>query len=152
VLWLALVDTHPDYLSHFLASMLIGGVGVGLALPAFTIAATRVLPPQRLATGIGAQTMFRQIGGTLGVAGFVAILGTPAASDVMSRYDATRWFMLATTLSAGLALMFIRPAAASKVGAQVGAQVGAAEPRLAVADAVGATPQFPPLTTAPPGP
>jgi MFS family permease len=146
VLWLTFVGVQPDYLSHFLPSMLIGGVGVGLALPAFTIAATRVLPPQLLATGIGAQTMFRQIGGTLGVAAFVAILGTPTAGDVMTRYDATRWFMLATTLGAGLALMFIRPAAASEAGAEV----GAAGPPPAVVDAVVATPQFPPLTTAPP--
>ncbi len=42
--------------------MLVGGAGVELALPSFTIAATRTLQPQLLATGIGAQTMFRQIG------------------------------------------------------------------------------------------
>jgi hypothetical protein len=60
--------------------MLIAGSGVGLALPAFTIAATATLAPQKLATGIGAQTMFRQIGSSLGVAAFVAILGTPTVS------------------------------------------------------------------------
>jgi EmrB/QacA subfamily drug resistance transporter len=136
VLWLTFVGVQPDYFSHFLPSMLIGGVGVGLALPAFTIAATRVLPPQLLATGIGAQIMFRQIGGTLGVAAFVAILGTPTASDVMTGYDATRWFMLATTLTAGLALMFIRPTAsdAATAGAPAATPSGAAPP-VEVADA-----------------
>ena len=94
--------------------MLVGGAGVGLALPAFTIAASRTLPPQLLATGMGAQTMFRQIGGTLGVAAFVAILGTPTAANVMTRYDATRWLMLATTLGAGLALTRIRPTPAER--------------------------------------
>jgi hypothetical protein len=73
-LFIALVGLHPSYLAAFLPGMLIGGAGVGLALPSFTIAATRTLKPQLLATGIGAQTMFRQIGGALGVAALVAIL------------------------------------------------------------------------------
>jgi EmrB/QacA subfamily drug resistance transporter len=121
-MWITLVGMRPDYLPRFLPNMLIGGIGVGLALPAFTIAATRTLPPQLLATGMGAQTMFRQIGGALGVAAFVAILGTPTAANVMTRYDATRWLMLATTLGAGVALTRIRPtpaelAAVSTAGA-----------------------------------
>ena len=80
--------------------MLIGGSGVGLALPAFTIAATSTLPPQKLATGIGAQTMFRQIGATLGVASFVAILGTPTTTTVIAAYNHTRWFMIGASAAA----------------------------------------------------
>jgi MFS family permease len=127
-LWIALVGTQPDYLPRFLPNMVIGGAGVGLALPAFTIAATRTLAPQLLATGMGAQTMFRQIGGTLGVAAFVAILGTPTAANVMARYDATRWLMLATTLAAGLALTRIRPAASERAAiSAAGAPAAAAD-------------------------
>jgi hypothetical protein len=107
-LFIALVGLHPSYLAAFLPGMLIGGAGVGLALPSFTIAATRTLKPQLLATGIGAQTMFRQIGGALGVAALVAILGTPSATDGLTRYDNTRWFMAASSLAAGLALTLIR--------------------------------------------
>jgi hypothetical protein len=90
--------------------MLVGGTGVGLALPAFTIAATATLPPARLATGIGAQTMFRQIGATLGVAAFVAILGTPTANTVIGAYNDTRWFMIGAAAAAAVALALIRPA------------------------------------------
>jgi hypothetical protein len=52
--------------------------------------------------------MFRQIGATLGVAAFVAILGTPAPDQVLGAYDETRWFMLAATAVAALALMPLR--------------------------------------------
>src|SRR5215469_2562505 len=87
---------------------LIGGSGVGLALPAFTIAATSVLPAHKLATGMGAQTMFRQIGATLGVAAFVAVLGTPTLGTVIGAYDGTRWFMIASAAAAAVALALIR--------------------------------------------
>jgi MFS family permease len=77
LLGIALLNLEPTYWTRFFPAMLIGGSGVGLALPAFTIAATSTLPPTKLATGIGAQTMFRQIGAALGVATFVAVLGVP---------------------------------------------------------------------------
>lgn len=115
-LWVALIGLEPTYWSRFFPAMLIGGCGVGLTLPAFTIAATSTLPPQKLATGIGAQTMFRQIGAILGVAAFVAILGTPTASTVIGAYNNTRWFMIAAAASAAVALAFVghrRPSPAS---------------------------------------
>jgi EmrB/QacA subfamily drug resistance transporter len=107
-LWIALIGLHPAYATRFLPGMLIGGAGVGLTLPSFTIAATRTLAPQRLSTGIGAQTMFRQIGGTLGIATFVAILGTPGGATVLTAFNHTRWFMIAAAACAALALGMIR--------------------------------------------
>jgi hypothetical protein len=97
--------------------MIVGGIGVGFALPAFTIAATRTLAPSLLATGIGAQSMFRQIGGALGVAAFVAILGTPTADTILARFDDTRWFMAATAIVASAALVFIKRPAPAAVAA-----------------------------------
>src|SRR5215831_9842800 len=107
-LWIALIGLQPDYWARFFPAMLIGGSGVGLALPAFTIAATATLPPHKLATGMGAQTMFRQIGATLGVAAFVAVLGTPTLGTVIAAYNHTRWFMLASAAAAAVALALIR--------------------------------------------
>ncbi len=108
ILWVALIGLDPTYWTYFFPAMLIGGSGVGLALPAFTIAATSTLPPHRLATGMGAQTMFRQIGATLGVAAFVAILGNPTAATVVGAYNDTRWFMIGCAATAALALAAIR--------------------------------------------
>jgi EmrB/QacA subfamily drug resistance transporter len=127
VMWVALIGLDPTYWTRFFPAMLIGGSGVGLALPAFTIAATSTLPPRKLATGIGAQTMFRQIGATLGVATFVAILGTPTATTVIGAYNNTRWFMIASAAAAAIALMLIRhqrpsPAPGAGPGTALGRQ------------------------------
>jgi EmrB/QacA subfamily drug resistance transporter len=124
------------YDTIFLPSMIIGGIGVGLALPSFTIAATRTLAPQLLATGIGAQSMFRQIGGALGVAAFVAILGTPSADSILGRFDDTRWFMAAAAIIASASLLLVKrpaPAAVPAPEATVGGQAAAP-------DAVSASP------------
>ncbi|GIH52356.1 drug resistance transporter, EmrB/QacA subfamily [Microbispora rosea] len=107
-MWVAFIGAEPAYWSLFFPAMLVGGGGVGLALPAFTIAATATLAPQTLATGIGAQTMFRQIGSALGVAAFVAVFGTPTAATVIGAHDDVRWFMIAAAAGAALALVFIR--------------------------------------------
>jgi MFS family permease len=75
-LWfLGRLGDQPHYLSEYFPGMLVGGIGVGLVLPALTTLATGTLPPARLATGIGVQTTFRQIGAALGLAAFVAIAG-----------------------------------------------------------------------------
>jgi len=108
VMWVALIGLDPTYWTRFFPAMIIGGTGVGLAMPAFTIAATSTLPPHKLATGNGAQTMFRQIGATLGIAAFVAILGTPTPATVVNAYNNTRWFMIAAAAAAAMALALIR--------------------------------------------
>ena len=107
-IWIEYIGVGRSYATIMLPMMITGGIGVGFALPSFTIAATRTLPPQLLATGIGAQSMFRQIGGALGVAAFVAILGRPTASTVLGRYDNTRWFMAAAGIAASAALLLLR--------------------------------------------
>ncbi|MGW5266873.1 MFS transporter [Microbispora sp. NPDC004025] len=107
-MWVAFIGAEPAYWSVFFPAMLIGGSGVGLALPAFTIAATSTLAPRTLATGIGAQTMFRQVGSALGVAAFVAVFGTPTASTVIGAHADVRWFMIAAAAGAALALALIR--------------------------------------------
>jgi hypothetical protein len=120
LLWIILIGVKPNYAGEFLPGAIIGGAGVGLALPSFTIAATRTLSPQRLATGIGAQTMFRQIGAALGVAAFVGILGTPTTSDILTPFDNTRWFMIAAAAGAALALILIRRPAPAPVAPAAG--------------------------------
>jgi MFS family permease len=133
VWWIWQIGLQPSYAREFLPGMLICGVGVGLVLPSFTVAATATLPAARLATGIGAQTMFRQIGATLGVAAFVAILGTPAPREVLGAFDDTRVFMAATAVVAALALVPIRrpTTAASERAAPVGEGAArAAEARI----------------------
>jgi EmrB/QacA subfamily drug resistance transporter len=77
--WVVAVEAKPDYSADFLPGLIVGGIGVGLALPTLIAAATTALPPQRLATGSGVLNMARQIGAVLGVAMLVSVLGRPAS-------------------------------------------------------------------------
>ena len=65
---------EPAYLTAILPGQILTGTGVGLMLPSFTATAAATLRPDQLSTGIGVQTMFRQIGAALGLATWVAIL------------------------------------------------------------------------------
>jgi EmrB/QacA subfamily drug resistance transporter len=104
VWFLARVGDEPHYVSDYLPGALVGGIGVGLILPALTALATATLPPARLATGIGVQTTFRQIGAALGLAAFVAIAGGSALAS-KSDYDGAWLFMAVASAAAGAALL-----------------------------------------------
>jgi EmrB/QacA subfamily drug resistance transporter len=73
------VGAHPEYAAEILPGWLLGGIGVGLALPTILSAATSDLPATRAATGSAVVNMSRQIGTVLGVSMLVAIVGSPAS-------------------------------------------------------------------------
>jgi hypothetical protein len=73
-LWLTQIQLQPAYLTHLLPAQLIGGAGVGLAIPSLLGAGSASLPPARFGTGSGVLNMARQLGTVLGVAALVAIL------------------------------------------------------------------------------
>ena len=77
-LWLALVGEAPRW-RDMLPGQLLTGIGVGLTLPTLIAAGSASLPPARFATGSGVLSMARQIGFTLGVALFVAVVGSRAS-------------------------------------------------------------------------
>jgi EmrB/QacA subfamily drug resistance transporter len=105
-LWfISQVGEEPAYLAEILPGQILTGTGVGLLLPSFTATAAATLKPDQLSTGIGVQTMCRQIGAALGLAAWVAIVGTPSAQDALDAF-ATGWaFMATTAVLAGLALL-----------------------------------------------
>jgi hypothetical protein len=74
-LLIARVDLHTRYAEQVLPGWLVGGAGVGFALPNILSGATADLPPARSATGSAVVNMSRQIGMVLGVSMLVAILG-----------------------------------------------------------------------------
>ena len=78
VLWYALLTVEPHYVTRMLPVQLLGGAGVGLAIPSLIGAGSMALPPDRFGTGSGILNMARQIGTVLGVAGIIAILASPA--------------------------------------------------------------------------
>ena len=114
------VGPTPSYAADILPGWLIGGLGVGLALPSVMSAATADLPPARAATGSAAVLMSRQIGLTLGVALFVAVLGFPHGYAAVHEGFRHAWWALAaaTWLGAITALgMTPRPGAGAAAAA-----------------------------------
>jgi len=102
---LSRLGSDPSYLLGFLPAQIVGGAGIGLILPALTAIAVAELPPARLATGIGVQTMFRQIGAALGVAIWVATVGGAAALRSVDDFRPGWVFLAVMALASGLVLL-----------------------------------------------
>ncbi len=80
-LWWSQMQVHAAYVTHLLPVQLLGGAGVGLAIPSLIGAGTASIPPARFGTGSGVLNMSRQIGTVLGVAGLIAILSGLNVAD-----------------------------------------------------------------------
>ncbi len=104
------VGQTPHYATEILPGWLIGGIGVGLALPTILSSATADLPPARAATGSAVVNMNRQIGTALGVSLVVALLGTPVGySAAHSAFQHVWWALAAVAVLAALAAPGMTP-------------------------------------------
>ena len=78
--WYALrAGTHADYVAQWLPGTALTGIGIAMAFPTLTTAAVEALPARLYATGSGLNATARQLGGVLGVAMVIAILGQSGA-------------------------------------------------------------------------
>jgi EmrB/QacA subfamily drug resistance transporter len=92
VLMAALLSEQIEYVVAFLPSQILTGAGAGLTLPSLVAIALAELPASRLSTGTAVYTMFRQMGTALGVAVWVATLGTSSLAAASS-YE-TGWVLI----------------------------------------------------------
>jgi MFS family permease len=69
------VGSAPNYLAEWLPGAGLTGLGIALAFPSFTSAAVMALPPARYGTGSAVNAAARQMGGVLGIAIAVSIIG-----------------------------------------------------------------------------
>jgi hypothetical protein len=108
LIWWALAATsRPDYAAGLLGGTLAVGVGTGLTVPTLVAAATSSLPPRAALTGSAAVNMLRQVMFAVGVAVFVAVLGTPhSASAERGGFDHS-WIVLAAFAFAGAAVAML---------------------------------------------
>jgi EmrB/QacA subfamily drug resistance transporter len=87
-LWYATrVGPTPAYLERWLPGLLLGGLGIGLALPTLGSAAAATLPAANYALGSAINATARQLGAVLGVSMLIAVLGTPAPAQAMAAFD-----------------------------------------------------------------
>jgi EmrB/QacA subfamily drug resistance transporter len=99
MLWrVVFISVRPDYLRDLLPSMILSGIGVGLALGTLIAAGVQSLPAPRAATGSALVNSGRQISASIGVALLVTIVGTHIGAGSQTAF---RW---AWAVAAALAL------------------------------------------------
>jgi EmrB/QacA subfamily drug resistance transporter len=132
LLWFVFrVDASADYVAEWLPGTLVVGLGIGLTFPVLSAAAVSSLPPARFAVGSAVNQTVRQVGGALGIAVLVMIIGTPdGPAAALDRFHRLWAFGAVAALTSGLIGSFIpRP------GAPARNLAGEAGPGLAAVDA-----------------
>lgn len=96
-----ILSTTPAYWTGFMPAWVLGGIGVGLAMPNLLAAATATLPPAQASTGGGIVTMSRQVGLALGVSILVTIVdGTDLETGFAHAWYAIALGMVLAALTA----------------------------------------------------
>jgi EmrB/QacA subfamily drug resistance transporter len=101
VVWAVLAGPHPN-LGFAVLCVIPSGIGVGLTLPTLMGLGTSALPASSFATGSGVINMVRQIGFAVGVAIFVAIVGTPGSAAAHIAAFRLAWWMMVGITALGL--------------------------------------------------
>ncbi len=109
--WFAIrVGLHPHYVTQWLPGTLVVGLGIGCTFPVLSAAAVSSLHPERFAVGSAVNQTARQIGGALGVALLVVILGTPHSATVaLDHFHHLWWYVAAMAGVSGIVCIALRP-------------------------------------------
>ncbi|SDC14869.1 drug resistance transporter, EmrB/QacA subfamily [Paenibacillus sp. UNCCL117] len=102
-------------------SMLIFGFGLGLGMPVFSLTVQNAAKPSELGVATASSQLFRNLGGTIGI----AVMGTIMSSRLVSNLKAT----LAS--GGGVDISKLDPAVASKLAAFQNPEMLLDQPRLA---------------------
>jgi EmrB/QacA subfamily drug resistance transporter len=119
--WYALrVGIHREYLTVWLPATLVAGVGIGLTFPVLSAAAVSDLHPERFAVGSAVNQTARQVGGALGVACLVVVLGTPGSPvQALDNFHHLWWYAATMAVASGVVCGFLgttRPTLAPRAG------------------------------------
>ena len=101
------VTTHPAYLSVWLPATLLVGLGVALTFPVMSATAVSSLKPERFSVGSAVNQTARQVGGAIGIALLVVILGESSAHTPLERFQHLWWYAAGTAVVSGLVCLFL---------------------------------------------
>ena len=118
VIMLSSVGATPNYAGEILPGWLVGGAGVGFALPNILSSATADLPATLAATGSALVNMSRQIGTVLGVSLVVAALGTPTTyAEAHAAFTDAWWLLAGVAVAAAVTAVRMTPTAVTQMPA-----------------------------------
>jgi EmrB/QacA subfamily drug resistance transporter len=135
-LWYATqVGVTPAFLTEWLPGQLLSGIGVGVTLPLLASAGLAAVPGGRYATASAFVSSARQVGGVLGIAVLVLIIGTPTASNVVTNLRHGWWLSVWCFLGCAALSLFLGqiPAAAEEPDDAQAARTGMHLPSAAAA-------------------
>jgi len=102
VLLINRVTLQPDYVGHYLPSVILSGLGVALCLPQLSSAAVQGLPPQRFGSGSAVSQAVRNLGATLGVAAAVAFTAGLTSAGALAAFHHVWWLLVVSGVSVSL--------------------------------------------------
>ncbi len=110
--WYALrIGVDRDFPGVWLPGSLIVGLGIGLTFPVLSAAAVSSLQAQRFAVGSAVNQTARQVGGALGVAVLVVVLGEPATpAAALAAFHHLWWYAAVMAVSSGLVCLLLSAA------------------------------------------
>jgi EmrB/QacA subfamily drug resistance transporter len=88
------VTNQPDYVGHYLPSVVLSGIGVALCLPQLSSAAVQGLPPDRFGSGAAVNQAVRNLGATLGVAAVVAFTAHLTPASALNAFHHVWWLLV----------------------------------------------------------
>lgn len=108
-LMLVSISLEPRYTHDMLPGLLVGGAGVGLALPEI-LASTASLPVERSATGSAIVNMTRQIGAVVGVSAAVAMIDRVSSpQSALDRFHTAWWAVVGAAAVGGAVAIGMTP-------------------------------------------
>ena len=101
------VGTTPAFLTQWLPGQVLSGVGVGMTLPLLGSATLAAVPGGRYATASAVASSARQMGGVLGIALLVVIIGTPTPATSVDSFREGWWMSVACFVAVAVISMFL---------------------------------------------
>jgi EmrB/QacA subfamily drug resistance transporter len=101
LLLLARATTTPDYVGHYLPTLVLTALGVALCLPQLSSAAVQGLPPDQFGSGSAVNQAARNLAATFGVALVVAFT-SGAVADPLDSFHKVWWLLVASGVAVTL--------------------------------------------------